>query len=87
LASASNVGEILDAVDGLGVRDNTIFVFTSDNGPDPTSPSPKLTFYERERDWWTPANKLGVPQIFDLYADPREEYPATLTPKHGSPDR
>jgi len=176
----ANVGEILDAVDGLGIRDNTIFVFTSDNGPDPTSPSQgwggpwsgyyfthmegslrtpfiirwphripagrvsneivhevdtfttflemagarvptdraidgadqsafllgrsehsaregfpvfvadrleavkwrhwKLAFYERERDWWTPANKLGAPQIFDLYADPREEYPATLTP-------
>ena len=176
----SNVGEILDAVDALGIRNNTIIVFTSDNGPDPTSPSQgwagpwsgyyfthmegslrapfiirwpnripagrisneivhevdtfttlikliggkipadraidgvdqtdfllgrseasaregfpvfvadrleavkwrhwKLAFYERERDWWTPATKLGVPQIFDLYADPREEYPATLTP-------
>jgi len=175
----SNVGEILDAVDGSGIRDNTIFVFTSDNGPDPTSPSQgwagpwsgyyfthmegslrtpfiirwpnripagrvsdqivhevdtfttllklaggkaptdraidgvdqadfllgrsehsardgfpvfvadrleavkwrhwKLAFYASERDWWTPATELGVPQIFDLYADPREEYPATLT--------
>jgi arylsulfatase len=28
----ANVGEILDAVDRAGVRDNTIFVFTSDNG-------------------------------------------------------
>ena len=39
----------------------------------------KLAFYASERDWWTPATKLGVPQIFDLYADPKEEYPATLT--------
>jgi arylsulfatase A-like enzyme len=27
-----NVGQILDAVDNAGVRDNTIFIFTSDNG-------------------------------------------------------
>jgi arylsulfatase len=27
-----NVGQIIDAVDKAGVRDNTIFVFTSDNG-------------------------------------------------------
>jgi arylsulfatase A-like enzyme len=33
------VGQILDAVDGLKVRDSTIFIFTSDNGPDPTAPS------------------------------------------------
>jgi arylsulfatase len=35
----ANVGRILDAVDELQIRDNTIFVFTSDNGPDPTAPS------------------------------------------------
>lgn len=35
----AHVGEILDAVDALKIRDNTIFVFTSDNGPDPTAPS------------------------------------------------
>lgn len=173
------VGEILDAVDSLGIRNNTIFVFTSDNGPDPTAPSQgssglwsgyyfthmegslrtpfiirwpgkipagrvsneivhevdtyttfakiagaaipadrpidgvdqsdfffgkatsnregfpvfvadrmeavkwknyKMSFYEAERDWWSIPNKLGVPQVFDLYADPKEEYPATLTP-------
>jgi arylsulfatase len=28
------VGELLDTVDELGIRDNTIFVFTSDNGPE-----------------------------------------------------
>jgi arylsulfatase len=32
------VGQLLDAVDELGVRDDTIFIFTSDNGPDPTFP-------------------------------------------------
>ena len=32
------VGELMDAVDELGIRDNTIFIFTSDNGPDPTVP-------------------------------------------------
>ena len=26
------VGELLDTVDGLGIRDDTIFIFTSDNG-------------------------------------------------------
>lgn len=30
----ANVGRILDAVDKAGVRDNTIFIFTSDNGPE-----------------------------------------------------
>src|SRR6516165_151705 len=34
----AHVGEILDAVDSLGVRDNTIVVFTSDNGPEATWP-------------------------------------------------
>jgi arylsulfatase A-like enzyme len=175
----SNVGDILDAVDSLGIRDNTIFVFTSDNGPDPTHPwqgtsgpwrgyyfthmegslrtpfiirwpdrvqagrvsneivhgvdtfatfakiagatAPndraidgvdqtdfflgkqksnregfpifvadrlegvkwknwKMVFYEEQRDWWTPAAKLGVPKIYNLYTDPKEEYPGTATP-------
>jgi arylsulfatase len=35
----AHVGEILDEVDALKIRDNTIFVFTSDNGPDATAPS------------------------------------------------
>lgn len=30
----SNVGALLSAVDRLGVRDNTIVIFTSDNGPE-----------------------------------------------------
>ena len=28
------VGELLDLVDELGIRDNTIFIFTADNGPE-----------------------------------------------------
>jgi arylsulfatase len=40
----------------------------------------KMTFYEAQRDWWTPAVKLGVPKIFDLVNDPTEEYGATATP-------
>jgi arylsulfatase len=32
------VGRLLDTVDQLGIMDNTIFIFTSDNGPDPTVP-------------------------------------------------
>ena len=39
-----------------------------------------MAFYQEQREWWSPAIKLGVPQIFDLYTDPKEEYPATLTP-------
>lgn len=35
----ANVGALLDAVDELRIRDNTVVVFTSDNGPDPTFPS------------------------------------------------
>ena len=35
----AHVGEILDAVDALKIGDNTIVIFTSDNGPDPTAPS------------------------------------------------
>jgi len=30
----ANVGQMLDAVDKAGVRDNTIVIFTSDNGPE-----------------------------------------------------
>jgi arylsulfatase A-like enzyme len=175
----ANVGQLLDAVDQLRIRDNTIVVFTSDNGPDSTFPwqgtsgpwrgyyfthmegslrTPfiirwpgrvpagrvsneivhsvdtfttfakiagaavpqdraidgldqsefllgrsersaregfpvfvadrmeavkwknwKMDFYEQERDWWSPPMKLGVPKIFDLLSDPKEEYGATLT--------
>lgn len=32
------VGRLLAAVDELGIADDTIFIFTSDNGPDPTTP-------------------------------------------------
>lgn len=34
----AHVGEILDAVDDLGIRENTLVVFTSDNGPEATWP-------------------------------------------------
>jgi arylsulfatase len=30
----SYVGRLLDTVDELGILDNTIFIFTSDNGPE-----------------------------------------------------
>jgi len=33
-----HVGEIVDAIDALGIRDNTLVVFTSDNGPEATWP-------------------------------------------------
>lgn len=175
----ANVGQLLDAIDQLRIRENTIVVFTSDNGPDPTFPSQgtsgpwrgyyfthmegslrtpfiirwpghissgrvsneivhavdtfptlariagasvpqdrpidgvdqtqfllgrsdtsaregfpvyvadrmeavkwknwKIAFYEEERDWWSPPTKMGVPKIFDLYSDPKEEFGATLT--------
>jgi arylsulfatase len=32
------VGELLDAVDKLGIKDNTIFIFTADNGPEGAIP-------------------------------------------------
>jgi arylsulfatase A-like enzyme len=32
----AHVGEILDAVDALRIRDDTTVVFTSDNGPEAT---------------------------------------------------
>lgn len=32
------VGMLMESVDRLGIKDNTIFIFTSDNGPDPTTP-------------------------------------------------
>lgn len=32
------VGRLLAAVDRLNIADDTIFIFTSDNGPDPTTP-------------------------------------------------
>jgi arylsulfatase len=34
----AHVGELLDAVDGLGIHNNTIVVFTSDNGSEATWP-------------------------------------------------
>jgi arylsulfatase len=34
----SYVGDLLDAVDGLGIKDNTIFIFTADNGPEGAIP-------------------------------------------------
>jgi arylsulfatase len=35
-------GELLDTVDELGIRDNTIFIFTSDNGPPEMLPQQQL---------------------------------------------
>ena len=34
----SYVGDLLDTVDDLGIKDNTIFIFTSDNGPEAIVP-------------------------------------------------
>ena len=34
----SNVGQLLQAIDQLGIRENTVVVFTSDNGPEATWP-------------------------------------------------
>jgi arylsulfatase len=34
----AHAGDILDAIDSLGVRDDTIVIFTSDNGPEATWP-------------------------------------------------
>jgi arylsulfatase A-like enzyme len=173
-----HVGQLLDAVDELGIRDETIFVFTSDNGPDPSFPHQgssgpwrgyyfthmegssrtpfivrwpgkipagrvsneivhetdtfttlarlagapvpqdrpidgvdqgdfllgkketsnregillfnadrleavkwrnwKLAFYDEQRDWFTPPLKLGVPKLFNLVLDPKEEFPVTV---------
>jgi arylsulfatase len=39
-----------------------------------------MAFYEEERDWMRAPINLGLPKIYDLYTDPKEEYPATLTP-------
>ncbi len=36
----SNVGQMLDAVDRLGIAENTIVIFTSDNGTDPREEKP-----------------------------------------------
>jgi arylsulfatase len=38
-----------------------------------------VTLYDEQRDGWTPPTKIGVPRIFDLITDPKEEYPATTT--------
>ena len=32
------IGKLMKSVKELGIEDNTIFIFTSDNGPDPTTP-------------------------------------------------
>ncbi|BFU96244.1 MAG: Arylsulfatase A family protein [Nitrospira sp.] len=176
----ANVGQIIDTVDDLNIRDNTVFVYASDNGPDPNFPwqgssgpwrgyyfthmegslrTPfiirwpgripagrvsnevfhevdtfttlvrlagaqvpqdrpidgvdqsdfllgkseqsaregfpvfvadrleavkwrnwKLVFYEEQRDWWSPPVKLGVPKLFDLINDPKEEFAANTSP-------
>jgi arylsulfatase len=34
----SYVGELLDTVDELGIKDNTVFIFTADNGPEGVIP-------------------------------------------------
>ncbi len=34
----AHVGQILDAIDAMGARDNTIVIFTSDNGPEASWP-------------------------------------------------
>jgi arylsulfatase len=33
-----HLGELLEVIDELGIKDDTIVIFTSDNGPDPTWP-------------------------------------------------
>ena len=46
-----NVGQMLDAVDRLGVRDNTIVIFASDNGPE---------FISKALDAWAYRNEVHL---------------------------
>jgi arylsulfatase len=37
-----------------------------------------MHLYDEMHDWFTPSLKLGIPKIFDLILDPKEEYGQTM---------
>lgn len=72
-----NIGRLLAAIDELGIRDNTIFVFSSDHGPAPviltrTSASGSQAVI-REGKWKLhQADRKREAELYDLSADPSE---------------
>ena len=56
-------GQILDAIDELGIRDDTIFIFTSDNGPEFFQPFHGTSGYWRGNYFTALEGSLRVPFI------------------------
>lgn len=51
-----HIGRLVAHLKRTGQYDNTVFVFTSDNGPEPSNPMAT----SRTMDWWTRANGYSV---------------------------
>ncbi len=51
-----HIGRLIEHLKRTGQYDNTVFVFTSDNGPEPSNPMAT----SRTMDWWTRANGYSV---------------------------
>ncbi len=55
------IGRVLDAVDTAGVTDNTVVIFTSDNGPEPRWPGSSGPFFGTKHTLWE--GGIRVPMI------------------------
>jgi arylsulfatase A-like enzyme len=54
---------------------NSVIIFVADRLEAVKWNNFKLSFFEPQRDWWSPPVKYGTPQLFDLILDPKEEHP------------
>ncbi len=65
-----NIGRILDKVEKMGIAENTLILYTVDNGAIHGSdgPAPLLG-------WTGPEKYVNiVPQVYDMWSDPQERY-------------
>ena len=58
----ARVGQIIDAIEARGLRDDTLFIFASDNGPDPI-PGPRFNLGLRGMKYEITEGGIRVPML------------------------
>jgi hypothetical protein len=69
-----SVGALMKALDDMGVANNTIVIFTTDNGAEVFT-WPDGEFYDQPTGWTGPKVTLDWPKLYNIRQDPFERVP------------